>query len=191
MYRKVMALFKEVIFYSLIRIILRQKYRNQFYYWYWNLSTTALVGKKLALTFWWPSTNKITITQNHYKLILYSSWHVQRVLVVATKVEQRKIRVGNERLLVKTVALIARTFTQRETSCHHWWYLCLLHWIIQSSIHLSCPRFVNSNTDLHRTLLVITVSLIERTVNQRAMGCHHCWYLCLLHWTIQSLIHCL
>ena len=38
---------------------------------------------------------KITGTQHHHKLIPYSSCHVQRVLVVATRVEQGTMRVGN------------------------------------------------------------------------------------------------
>ena len=34
MYPKIMAFFREVIFYSPTRIIMRQKSRNQFYFWY-------------------------------------------------------------------------------------------------------------------------------------------------------------
>ena len=113
----------------------------------------------------------------------------QRVLVVATKLEQGTIRAGNKQLLVITSALIARTVTQRATSCNHRWYMFLLHWIIQSSIHLSCPRFVSSHPDLYRTLLEITGALIARAVNQREMSCHHRWYLCPPDWMIQSLIH--
>ena len=142
-------------------------------------------AKKLALTFWWPSKNKITGTQHHRKLILHSSCHVQRVLVVATKVEHGTIRVGNEWLLVITIDLIARTANKRSASFHHWWYLCLLHWIIKSSIHLICPRFVNSHPALHRTLPATTSALIEREVTKRAMRCHQRWYLWLLHWMIQ------
>ena len=41
------------------------------------------------------------------------------------------------------------------------------------NIYLSCPRFVNSHPALHRTLLVITSALIESTVTQREMSCHH------------------
>ena len=143
----------------------------------------------LAPNFCWPPTNKITGTQHHHKLILYSSYHVQRVLVVTTNVEQGKIRVGNERLLVITGASNERTLTQRAMSYHHWWYLCLLHWMIQSSIQLSYPRFVSSHSDLHITLLVITGALIARTFTQIEMDFHHLWYLCLLHWMIQSSIH--
>ena len=36
-------------------------------------------------------------------------------------------------------------------SCHHQWYLCLLHWMINSLIQLSYPRFVNSHLALHIT----------------------------------------
>ena len=128
-------------------------------------------------------------TQHHHKLLLHSSCHVKRVLVVATKVEQVTIRVGNEQLLVITGALISSTVNQIATSCHHWWYLFLPHWIIQSTIHLSWPRLVNSHPYLHITALVITVDLIARTVTQIVMSCHHRWYLCLLHLMIQSLIH--
>ena len=104
------------------------------------------------------------------------------------KVEQGTIRVGGERLLVITRALIETTVTQRETSCHYRWYLFLFHWTIQSSIHLSCPQFDNSHPGLHITLLVITSALIAITVNQRAISYHHRWYLCFLHGIIQSSI---
>ena len=128
-------------------------------------------------------------TQHHHKIILHSSCHVQRVLVVATKVERGIIRVDNEWFLVIMCAPISRTVTKRATSCHHRWYLFLLHWIIKSLINLSCPRFVNSHQDLHRTILVITSALTERPVTQRAMICYHQWYQCLLHRMINSLIH--
>ena len=88
-----------------------------------------------------------------------------------------------------TGAPIVRKVTQRATSCHHQWYLFLIHCIIQLSIHLIYPRLVSSHPALHRTLLVITVALISRTVTKRAMSCHHQWNLWLLHWMIQSLIH--
>ena len=94
---------------------------------------------------------------------------------------------GRQQIVI-TGALIATTVTQRATSFHYRWYLFLLHWIIQSSIYLRYTRFVNSNPDLHISLLVITVALIARTVTQRAMIFHHRWYLCLLHLMIQSLI---
>ena len=84
--------------------------------------------------------------------------------------------------------LIVTNVTQRSTSCHYRWYMFLLHWIIQPSIKLSCPRFVNSQLDLHITLLVITSALIARIVTKRAMSCHHWWHLCLIHWMIQLLI---
>ena len=132
---------------------------------------------------------KITGTQYNHKLILYSSCHVtRRVLGGATKVEPGKIRVGGERILVITNALIAITLTQREMSCHHQWYMFLFHWIIHSSIHLSCPRFVNSHPGLHLTVLVIKNALIVITLTQRAMSCRHRWYLCFPHGMIHSLI---
>ena len=79
--------------------------------------------------------------------------------------------------------------TQRATIFYHRWCICFLHRINQSSIHLICPLFVNSHPYLHRTLLVITGDLIASIVTQIAMIYHHQWYLCLLHWIIQSLIH--
>ena len=125
----------------------------------------------------------------HNTLILYSSCHVpRRVLGGDTRVEQGTIRVSVERLLVITRALIATTVTQIATSCHYRWYLFLFHWIIQSSIHLSCPRFVNSYPGLHITLPVITSALIAITVTQRAISCHHRLYLCFLHGMIRSSI---
>ena len=170
-------------------MILRQKACNQFLFMVRKLKNDCSCrSKNLALTFWWPSTNKITGTQHHHKLILHSSCHVLSVLVVATKVEQVTIMVGNEQLLVITGALIATTVTQVTTIFHYQWYIFLLHWIIQSSIHISCPRFVNSHPALHKTLLVITGDLIVRTATQRSTSCHHRWYLCLLHLMIQSLI---
>ena len=137
-------------------------------------------AKELDLTFCWPLTNKITGTQHHHKLIWYSSCHVQQILVVATKVEHGKISVGNEWLLVITGALITNTVTKIATSCYQLLYLFLPNWIIQSSIHFSCPWLVNSHPTLHRTFLVITGALIARTVTQRSTICHHWWYLCLL-----------
>ena len=142
-------------------------------------------AKKLALAFWWPSTNEITGTQHHHNLILNSSFHILRVLVVSKNVEQGTIRVGNELLLMITSALIAMKFTQRATIFHYRWYLFLLHWIIQSSIHSSYPRLVNIRPALHIYHLMITGALIVSTVTQRAMSCHHRWYMCLLHLIIQ------
>ena len=122
------------------------------------------------------------------KKLLNSSCHVKRILVVPTIVEQGKIRVGNEQLLVITGALIAKTVTQRAKRFHYRWYMFLLHWIIQSLINLRCPWFVNSHSYPHITLLVITGALIARTVTQMEMICYHRRYLCLLHWIINSLI---
>ena len=96
-------------------------------------------SKTLSLTLCWPSTNKIACTQHQHKIILCSSCHVQRVLVVA--------------ILVITGALISRKVTQRSMIFHHWWYLCLFHWMVQSLIHLSCHRFFNIHPYLHRTQL--------------------------------------
>ena len=62
---------------------------------------------------------KITGTQHHHKLILHSSFHVSRVLVVTPKLEQGTIRVGNEQLIVITGALIARVVTQRSINSQH------------------------------------------------------------------------
>ena len=90
---------------------------------------------------------------------------------------------------VITGASIANTVTQRSTSFHYRWYLCLLHWIIQSSIHLIFPRFFNSHPDLHRTLPAVTGDLIAKTVTQIVMIFHHRWYLFLLNLMIWSLIH--
>ena len=149
MYLKIRAFFRKVIFRAYLGLYWD---RNLIFFWHWNSKTTAVVrAKKLTIAFVWPSTNKITDTQNHHKLILHSSYQVQRVLVVATKVEQATIRVGKKRLLVITGALIARTVTQGAMRCHQRWYLCLLHWIIQSSIHLRCPWLVNSHPDFHIT----------------------------------------
>ena len=68
--------------------------------------------KTYAIKFCWTSKNKITGTQHHHKLILHSSCQVQMVVVVATKVKQGKIEVGNEQLLVITGDLITRIVTQ-------------------------------------------------------------------------------
>ena len=131
--------------------------------------------KSLALTLWWQLTNKISGTEYHHKLIFYLSFHVpRRVLGGATKVEPGTIRVGGERLLAITGALIARTVTQRAPRCHYRWYLFLFHWIIWSSIHLSCPRFVISHPGLHIAVLMRTNALISITINQRAMTLVYC-----------------
>ena len=165
-------------------MISRQKARNQFLFLVRKAKhDCSSRAKKLALTLWWQLTNKISGTQYHHKLIFYSSCRVPRKVVRgATKVELGTIRVGGEQLLVITGALIATTFTQIAMSCHYRWYLFLFHWIIQSSVHLNCPWFVNSHPGLHITLLVITSSLIEIKVTQREMSCHQRWYLLRAKW---------
>ena len=167
-------------------MVLRQKDRNQFLFLVHKAKhESSSLAKNLALTLWWPLTNKITGTQYHHKLILYSSCHVpRRVLGGATKVEQGTIRVGGKRLLVITGDLVTMAVTQIASRCHYRWYLFLFHWIIKSSIHLRCPRFVTSHPALHITLLVITGTLIAKKETQREMRCHQRWYMCLFHWTI-------
>ena len=146
-------------------MILRSKARNQFLFLVHKAKQdSSSRAKKLALTLSLPLTKKISGTQYHHKLIFYSSFHVtRRVLGGATKVEPGKIRVGGKRLLAITGALTATTVTQRASRCHYRWYMFLFHWIIQSSIHLSCPRFVNSRPGLYLTVLVITNALISIT----------------------------
>ena len=138
-------------------MISRPKARNQFLFLvHKSKQDSNSRAKNLALTSWWQLTNKISGTEYHHKLIFYSSCHVpRRVLGGPTKVEPGIIRVGGERPLVITGALIATTVTQRASICHYWWYLFLFHWIIQSSIHLSCPRFFNSHPCLHIIVLMI------------------------------------
>ena len=132
-------------------------------------------AKNLALTLWWQLTNKISGTEYHNKLIFYLSFHVpRRVLGGATKVEPGTIKVGGERLLVITRDLIATTVTQRALRCHYRWYLFLFHWIIWSSIHLSCPHFVKSHPGFHITVLMIKNALIAITLTQRAMTLVYC-----------------
>ena len=152
-------------------MILRPKTCNQFLFLvHKSKQGCSICAKNLALTLWWQLTNKISGTQYHHKLIFYSSCHVpRRVFGGATKVEPGTIRVGGERLLVITGALIATTFTQRASRCHYQWYLFLFHWIIWSSIHLIYPHFVNSNPGIHITVLMITNALIAITSTQRAM----------------------
>ena len=152
-------------------MISRPKAHNQFLFLVHKSKQDSISpAKNLALTLWWQLTNKISGTQYHQKIIFYLSCHVpRRVLGGATKVEPGTIRVGGEQLLVLTGALIATTVTQRALRCHYRWYMFLFHWIIWSSIHLSCPRFVNSHQGLHLTVLVITNALIAITLTQRAM----------------------
>ena len=170
-------------------MILRPKARNQFLFLVHKAKQDCIIcAKILALTLWWKLTNKIG-TEYYHKLIFYSSCHVlRRVLGGATKVEPGTIKVGGERLLVITGDLIATTVTKRALRCHYRWYLFIFHWIIQSSIHLSCRRFVNSHPGLHLTVLVITNALIAITLTQRAMSCRHRWYLSFPHGMIHSLI---
>ena len=132
-------------------MILRPKARNQFYFLVQkSKQDCSSRAKILDLTLWWQLTNKISGTEYDHKLIFYLSCHVpRRVLGGATKVEPGKIRVGGKRPLVINGDLIATPVTQRATICHYRWYLFLFHWIIRSSIHLSCPRFVNSHAALH------------------------------------------
>ena len=171
-------------------MISRPKACNQFLFLvHKSKQDCSSCAKNLALTFWWQLTNKISGTEYHHKLVFYSSCHVPiRVLVEATKVEQGTIRVGGKQLLAITGALIAMTVTQRTSICHYRWYLFLFHWIIRSSIHLSCLQFVNSHPGLHLTVLVITSASIAITLTQRAMSCRHWWYLRFPHRMIYSLI---
>ena len=171
-------------------MILRPKARNQFLFLVHKAKhDSSSRAKNLALTLWWQLTNKIPGTEYHHKLIFYSSCHVpRRVLGGATKVEPGTIRVRGKQLLVITWALIATTVTQRASRCHYPWYLFLFHWIIRSSIHLSCPRFVKIHPDFHITVLMITNALIAITLTQRAMRCRHRWYLNFPHEIIHSLI---
>ena len=157
-------------------MVSRPKARNQFLFLVHKAKHDSIsCAKNLALTLWWPLTNKMTGTQYHHKIILYSSCHVpRRVLGGATKVELGTIRVGGKRLLVITGDLIATTVTQIAFRCHYRWYLFLFHWIIWSSIHLSCPQFVNSHPGLHITVLVITNALIAITLTQRAITLVYC-----------------
>ena len=152
-------------------MISRQKARNQFLFLVHKAKHEySCRAKTLALTFWWTLKNIITGTQYHHKLILYSSCHVpRRVLGGATKTEHGTIRVGCEWIIVITGDLIKTTVTQRATSFHDRWYLFLFHWIIWSSIHLSCPRFLISNPGLQLSFLMETNALIAITLNQRAM----------------------
>ena len=146
-------------------------------------------AKILALTLWWPLKNKISGTQYHHKLILYSSCHVpRRVLGGDTKVEPGTIRVGGDQLLVINGALITTTVTQRSSRGHYQWYMFIFQWLIRSSIHLSCPRFFVSHPVLHIAVLMRKNALIAITLTQRSMICRHQWYLRFPHGMIHSLI---
>ena len=175
-YPKLMAFSREVIFKSLIRMISRPKPRNQFLFLvHRSKQDCSGHAKNLAFTLLWKLTNKISGTEYHHKLIFCLSCHVRRrVLGGATKVEPGTIRVGGEQLLAITAALIATTVTQRALRCHYRWYLFLFHWIIQSSIHLSCPWFVNSHPGLHITVLMIKNALISITLTQRSTTLVYC-----------------
>ena len=157
-------------------MISRPKARNQFLFLVHKAKQdTSSRAKNLALTLWWQLTNKISGTEYHHKLIFDSSCHVpRRVLGGATKVEPGTIRIGGERLLVITGALIATTVTQRASRCHYQWYLFLFHWIIWSSIHLIHPRFFNSHPGLHITVLMITNDLISIALTQIATTLVYC-----------------
>ena len=150
-------------------MISRPKARNQFLFLvHKSKQDCSSRAKNLAITLWWKLTNKIPGTQYHHKLIFYSSCYIpRRVLGGAKKVEPGKIKVGGERLLAITGALIETAVTQRASRCHYRWYIFLFHWMIQSSIHLRCHQFVNT---------------------QRAMSCRHQWYLSFPHGIIHSLI---
>ena len=157
-------------------MILRPKACNQFLFLvHKSKQNCSSRAKNLALTLWWQLTNKISVTEYHHKLIFYSSCHVpRRLLGGSTKVEPGTFRVGGERLLAITGALIATTVIQRASICHYRWYLFFFNLIILSSIHLSCPRFFNSHPGLHITVLMITNALIAITLTQRAMTLVYC-----------------
>ena len=151
-------------------MISRPKARNQFLFLVHKAKQdSSSRAKSLALTLWRKLTNKISGTEYHHKIILYSSCHVpRRVLGGATKVEPGTIRVGGEKLFAITGALIVTTVNQRASIFHYRWYLFLFHWIIWSSTHLSCPRFFISHPGLHITVLMRTNALIAITLTERA-----------------------
>ena len=157
-------------------MILRPKSCNQFWFLVHKSNQDCIsCAKKLALTLWWQLINKISGIEYHHKLILYSLCRIPRmVLGGAIKVEPVTIRVGGKRLLAITRDLIARNVTQRALRCHYRWYLFLFHWIIWSSIHLSCPRFVISHPGLHIAVLMRTNALIAITLNQKATTLVYC-----------------
>ena len=94
-------------------MISRQKARNQFLFLVRKAKhDCSCRTKKLALTLWWTLTNKITGTQYHHKLILYSSWHgPRRVLGGAPK-----SGTGNNQGRRQTTPCDKRGFNHRE--CH-------------------------------------------------------------------------
>ena len=157
-------------------MISRPKARNQFLFLvHKSKQECSSRAKILALTLWSQLTNKISCTQYHHELIFHSSCHVpRRVLGGGTKVEPGTIRVVGERLLATTRALIATTVTQRASIFHYRWYLFLFHWIIWSSIQLSCPQFVLSHPGLHTAVFMITNALIAITLTQREMTLVYC-----------------
>ena len=163
-------------------MISRPKACNQFLFLVHKVKQySSSCAKYLALTLWRPlkKKNRHTISpQTHIVFIMARS---KKGFGRCHKSGPGKIRVGGEPILVINRALIATTVTQISKSCHHQCYLFIFHWIIQSSIHLSCPRFVNSHPVLHLTVLVITNALIAITLTQKTMICCHWWYLGFLH----------
>jgi hypothetical protein len=115
-YRKFSTLFKKGHFYDLFRIILKQKARPQSFSLVLKLKhDCSSRAKTFALTFCHPSTNKITGIQHDNEPVsfkpLHSSWDVQRVFLVVTKVEQGTIVMWDEGLLLIAGASVAKAVT--------------------------------------------------------------------------------
>ena len=171
-------------------MISRPKSRNQFLFLVHKAKhDSSISAKNLALTLWWPFPKKITGTQYHHKLLLYSSWHVpRRVLGGATKVEPGTIRVEG-----RTTPRDNRGSNRND--CHSKSNGRSLPGIsvslpLNNSVinppHLSsvCQQSSRSSPNSPHE----KKSLIAITLTQRAMSCCHWWNLCFLHGVIHSLI---
>ena len=103
-----------------------------------------------------------------------------------TNRDNTEVKLWHDAVVVPVSTWIHSPYIHKYCDFHSWWTAVELYLIdqlksdqvsknlvTQSLTHLSCHRFVNYNPDLHRTLLVITGALIERTVTQREISCHY------------------
>ena len=128
-YRKLMAFFREVIFYNLIRMILRQKSRNQFYSWYWNPNMNAVVAQKnwlspfvmsyLAFPGWTMTLSKRQYEYLNQQVILFRLKYEIHSLQMHPKSPCRSVvsptpKLSDQRYALRLVVVTCRYFPVRH-----------------------------------------------------------------------------
>ena len=114
-----------------MRIILRQKARNQFYSWYWNSNTTAIVALKIGshlLLYINKQNNRHTTPQQTHSAFIIPR---PKDILSCHKIGTEKIRVCNEQLGHQVVKICQYSLY----SYYSMRYLALPGWTMTSLKH--------------------------------------------------------